>query len=149
MWFWEVVVSIQFQKHNKVALHHPSLECVALIVINSLDNTKKSCICCQMLAVDDADDIPDMLAGVHQAYLHPPAPGSDTSFPEPDPDFPEVGTPLEIDTGFPEPDPDYPEDDPYAVVPEDPPAPPTTTVELHCQYLNSLPDPNVDESINF
>jgi hypothetical protein len=103
-----------------------------------------------MLSVNDIDYLPDMLGAVQQAYLDSTSPGSDTGFPEPDPDFPEDDTPLEMDHGFPEPDPpEFPDDDPYAVAPEDSQPPPITTAKLHCQYLNSLPDPDVDESINF
>jgi hypothetical protein len=93
-----------------------------------------------------------MLGAVQQAYLDSPSPGSDTSFPKPDPDFPEDDTPLEMDHGFPEPDPpELPDDDPYAVALEDSPPPPITTAKLHQQYLNSPPDPDpdVDESVNF
>jgi hypothetical protein len=106
---------------------------------------------CHLLSsVDKVDDLPDMLGAVQQAYLDSPSPGSDKGFPEPDPDFPEDDTPLEMDHGFPEPDPsEFPNNDPYAVALEDSQPPPITTTELHWQYLNSLPDPNVDESGNF
>jgi hypothetical protein len=130
-------------------LHQPSLEFIELLLPKSFEKRTILHNCHLMLSVNDIDDLPDMLGAVQQAYLDSPFPGSDTGFPEPDIDFPEDDTPLEMDHGFPEPDPpEFPDNDPYAVVLKSQPLP-ITTAELHHQYLHSLPDPGVDESVNF